>query len=202
MFNSRLDHFPKPSPIGRPTTKLGDHGTLNAHDRWTYYIFPCVRELAWIEIHRNGVWSGTQSHMTSHYTQGSVTTWHELGGDFRWSLGTLFWALTISRSRLLARVWSGPKLTQTPRRPRPNTRVQSPTLGAHAHAHAHPCPPMPMHAHPCPWVLGGHRCDVIVHGWAWVQYYYSWVGMGGHRFRASLHPAPNQSQTSWLQGIH
>jgi hypothetical protein len=27
-------------------------------------------------------------------------------------------------------------------------------LGAHAHAH--------------PWVLGGHGCDVIVHGRAWV----------------------------------
>ena len=28
-------------------------------------------------------------------------------------------------------------------------RWQSPTLGAHAHAH------------PCPWVLGGHGCDII-----------------------------------------
>jgi hypothetical protein len=37
---------------------------------------------------------------------------------------------------------------------------QSPTQGAHTHAHAH--------AYPCPWVLGGHGCDVIVHGWAWV----------------------------------
>ena len=34
----------------------------------------------------------------------------------------------------------------------------SPTLGAHTHAHAH--------AHTCPWVLGGHGCDIIVHGWA------------------------------------
>ena len=33
---------------------------------------------------------------------------------------------------------------------------RSPTLGAHTHAHS------------CPWVLGGHGCDVIVHGWAWV----------------------------------
>ena len=33
---------------------------------------------------------------------------------------------------------------------------ESPTLGAHAHAH------------PCPQVLGGHGCDVIVYGWAWV----------------------------------
>ena len=29
------------------------------------------------------------------------------------------------------------------------TCQQSPTLGAHAHAH------------PCPWVLGGHGCDII-----------------------------------------
>ena len=41
------------------------------------------------------------------------------------------------------------------------TRVdQSPTLGAHAHAHAH--------HRPCPWVLGGHGCDITVHGWTWV----------------------------------
>ena len=25
---------------------------------------------------------------------------------------------------------------------------------------------------PCPWILGGHGCDVIVHEWAWVQYYW------------------------------
>jgi hypothetical protein len=37
---------------------------------------------------------------------------------------------------------------------------QSPTLGAHTHAYAH--------AHPYPWVLDGHGCDIIVHGWAWV----------------------------------
>ena len=39
-----------------------------------------------------------------------------------------------------------------------NASAQTPTLGAHTHAHAH--------AHPYPWVLGGHGCDVIVHGWA------------------------------------
>jgi hypothetical protein len=33
-----------------------------------------------------------------------------------------------------------------------------PTSGAHTHAHAHPYL----------WVVGGHGCDVIVHGWAWV----------------------------------
>jgi hypothetical protein len=61
---------------------------------------------------------------------------------------------------------------------------QSPTLGAHAHGF---------------WVgmgamllfMGGHGCDIIVHG----------MGMGGHRFCASLHPTPNQSQTSQMQEI-
>ena len=37
---------------------------------------------------------------------------------------------------------------------------QSPTSGVHIHARVH------AHAHPCPWVLGGHECNVIVRGWA------------------------------------
>ena len=47
-----------------------------------------------------------------------------------------------------------------------------------------PCPPMPMGF-----------------GWAWVRCYCSWVGTGGHRFCASLHPSPKRSQTSRMQGI-
>jgi hypothetical protein len=42
--------------------------------------------------------------MASHYTQGSVTTLHDFGGVLGQPLGTFFWTLTISRSRLLARV--------------------------------------------------------------------------------------------------
>ena len=44
----------------------------------------------------------------------------------------------------------------------------SPTLDAHAHQR------------PCSWVLGGHGCDIIGHGWAWVPYYngWAWVSMG------------------------
>jgi hypothetical protein len=85
-----------------------------------------------------------------------------------------------------------------------STPYQSPTSGARTHAH------------PCPWVLGGmgamllfvggHGCDVIIRGWAWVRCYCSWVGMGvillfmgGHQFCASLHLAPNRSQTSRMQ---
>jgi hypothetical protein len=38
-------------------------------------------------------------------------------------------------------------------------------------------------------------------GWAWVRCYCSWVGLGGHRFCASLYPAPNRSQTSRMHRI-
>ena len=63
--------------------------------------------------------------------------------------------------------------------------------------------PMPMitHAHGF-WVgMGAMLSFMGKRGWAWVRYYCSLVGMGGHRFCASLHPAPNWSQTSWMQGI-
>ena len=46
--------------------------------------------------------------MTSLYTRGPVTTLHDFGGVLGRPLHTLFWALTISWSRLLARVRSGP----------------------------------------------------------------------------------------------
>ena len=42
--------------------------------------------------------------MTSHYTRGSVTTLHDFAGVLGQPLDTFFWALTISWSRLLARV--------------------------------------------------------------------------------------------------
>ena len=47
-----------------------------------------------------------RSHMTSHFTWGSMTTLNDCGGVLGWPLDTFFWALTISWSRLLAHVWS------------------------------------------------------------------------------------------------
>jgi hypothetical protein len=44
---------------------------------------------------------------------GSVATLHNVGGELGWPLDTFFWAITISWSRLLAHVWSGPS-THTP----------------------------------------------------------------------------------------
>ena len=61
-----------------------------------------------VDIHWNCIWMRVQSHMTSHYIWGSVTTLHDFGGMLGQPLDTFFWALTISWSRLLAHMWSGP----------------------------------------------------------------------------------------------
>ena len=110
MFHGHLDYFQKPPLGGRSNTKPGDHGTLNAHNCW-FILFYHVWGPAWIEIHWNSIWLRARSHMTSHYTWGSVTTLHDFGGVLGRPLDTFFWALTISWSRLLARVWSDPYLT-------------------------------------------------------------------------------------------
>ena len=110
MFHGRLDSFQKPPLGGRPNTKLGDRGTPNAHNCW-FILFCHVRGPAWIDIHWPSKWLRARSFVTSHYTRGSVTTRHGFGGVLgQRPLDTFFWALTISWSRLLARVWSGPKV--------------------------------------------------------------------------------------------
>jgi hypothetical protein len=38
-----FDFFQKPPLGGRPKTKLGDHGTPNAHNRWLILFLSCVR---------------------------------------------------------------------------------------------------------------------------------------------------------------
>ena len=106
MFHGRLDCFQNPPLGGRLNTKLGDHGIPNAHNRW-FILFYHVWGPVWIEIHWNRIRLRAWSHMTSHYTWGSVTTRHDLGGVLGQPLDTFFWALTISWSRLLACVWSG-----------------------------------------------------------------------------------------------
>jgi hypothetical protein len=64
---------------------------------------------SWIEIHWNNIWLRAWLHVTSHHTWGSVTKLYEFGGALGWRWDTLLWARTISWSRLLARVWIGPK---------------------------------------------------------------------------------------------
>jgi hypothetical protein len=71
---------------------------------WFYHVWGP----AWIDIHWNSIWLRARSHMTSHYSWGSVTTLHDFGGVLGQPLDTFLWALTLPWSWLLARVWSGP----------------------------------------------------------------------------------------------
>jgi hypothetical protein len=105
--------FSKSTPLeSRPSTKLEDHDTPNTHNPW-FILFYRVWGPTWIEFHWNSIWLRTQSHMTSHYTWGSVTTLHDFGGELGWPLDTFFWALTISWSCLLARVCTSPHYLTT-----------------------------------------------------------------------------------------
>ena len=81
----------------------------NARNR-RFILFYHVLGPAWIKIHWNSIWLRAQSRMTSHYIWGFVTTLYDCGGVLWRPLDTFFWALTISWSQLLARVWSGPEL--------------------------------------------------------------------------------------------
>ena len=60
------------------------------------------------EIHWNSIWLRARSHMASHYTWESMTTLHDVGGVVGTAFEHFRVALTISWSRLVARVWSGP----------------------------------------------------------------------------------------------
>ena len=106
MFHGDLDNFQKPSLGGRP--KPRDHGIPNTHNSW-FILFYHVWGPTWIKIHWYSIWLRTRSHMTSHNTWGSVTTLHDFESILGRPLDAFFWALTISWSWLLARVWSGPK---------------------------------------------------------------------------------------------
>jgi hypothetical protein len=57
-----------------------------------FYFIMC-EDPEWIEIHWNSIWLRAQSHMTSHYTWGPVTTLHDFGGVLGWPLDTFFWSL-------------------------------------------------------------------------------------------------------------
>ena len=99
--------FKKPPLGSRSNTKPGDHGILNAHNR-SFILFYHAWGPTWVEIHWNNIWLRVQSLMTSHYTWRSGTTLRDFWGVLGQPLDTFFWALTISWSRLLAHVWSGP----------------------------------------------------------------------------------------------
>ena len=137
IFHRRLDYFQIQSLGGRSNTKPGDRGTLNAHKCWLT-LFYHVWGPAWIDIHWNSIWLRAQSHRTSHYTWGSVTTLHDFGGVLGRLWDTFFWVLTISWSRLLARVWS--RAQHFP------SNLYSYPYHNHQHQPMRLCPPMPTHA--------------------------------------------------------
>jgi hypothetical protein len=91
MFHGHLDYFQKPLLGGRPNTKPGDHGTPNAHNHWFFRFYHVwgVWGPTWINFHWNSIGLKTRSHVTSHYTWGSVTTLHDFGGVLRQPLETL-----------------------------------------------------------------------------------------------------------------
>ena len=97
MFHGHLDYFQKPPLGGTPNTKPWDHSTPNTHTHRLIQSYHVWRP-AWTEVHRYGIWSRAQLHMTSHYTWEPVTTLH----DFGRALNTFFWALTISWSSSFA----------------------------------------------------------------------------------------------------
>ena len=72
-----------------------------------FYFITCEVSVK-IEIHWNSIWLRDRSHITSHYTWGSVTTLHDFRGVLGRPLDIVFWAQTISWSRFLACVWSVP----------------------------------------------------------------------------------------------
>ena len=73
-----------------------------------------VRGAAWIKIHLNIIWLRPRSCMTSHYTWG-LWPLHDFGGVLGWPLDPFFRPLTISWSRLLARVFSGLEIIKNER---------------------------------------------------------------------------------------
>ena len=76
-----------------------------------YFILTCVREDPHEQIFIEIAFGWGPGHIWLHTTLGvSVTQKHDFGGALGQPLDTFVWALTISWSWLLARVWHGPEL--------------------------------------------------------------------------------------------
>ena len=107
MFRGHLDCFWKPLLWGRSNTRLGDQGTPNAHNRWFILFYHAWRH-AWNFIHWNSIWLRVCSHVTLHYTWGSMST---LYGFWR-CLGTAFGHFLLGSHDFMVTtcVYSGPNL--------------------------------------------------------------------------------------------
>ena len=94
-FHGHLDYFQNPPLGGRFNAKPGDHGTPKVHNRW-FILFYHVWGPAWIEFFEIA------------FGWGPGHTW--LRTTFGWGPVPHYMILEVSwESRLLGRVWSGPK---------------------------------------------------------------------------------------------
>jgi hypothetical protein len=84
----------------KPNTKPRDHGTIECSHPLIYSILSCVRDRLEYKIHSNSSWLRAQSHITSHYTRGSVTAIHDFGDVFGQPL-TLSFGRSQSRGTAL-----------------------------------------------------------------------------------------------------
>jgi hypothetical protein len=108
MFHGHLDYFQKPPLGGRPNTKTRRPHHSERSQPLIYSILSCMK----IHMNRKFIkiaFGWGPGHIWLHTTQESPWSHYMV---LEVVLGrpsdTFFWALTISWSRLLAHVWSGP----------------------------------------------------------------------------------------------
>ena len=83
--------------VGLTQNQETDHGIPNAHNCW-FILFYNVRGFTSIKIHWNNSWLRARSHMTSHYTWGSVTTLSYMILEVCWDG---LWTLSFGLSQFL-----------------------------------------------------------------------------------------------------
>jgi hypothetical protein len=76
-----------PFPPMRETSEVWWSRALSPVFEVTLILFDHVWEPTWMKIHWTRIWLRARSHMTSHYTWGSVTTLHGFGGCIETSFG-------------------------------------------------------------------------------------------------------------------
>ena len=103
VFDDHLDYIEKPPLEGRCNTKPGDHSTSKSHNRW-FLLISHVWGPVWIQSIEIAIGWGPR-HIRLHAPlKAPWPTLHDVGGVVRRPLVSLFWALTISWSRLVCKV--------------------------------------------------------------------------------------------------
>ena len=103
VFHGHLDYFQEPPLGGRPDIKTGRPWHSECSQSLVYFIL----FLLWIEI----AFGWGPGHIWLHTTLEGPWPQYMISEVSGQPLHTFFWALPITWSRLLARVWSGPRDT-------------------------------------------------------------------------------------------